>query len=174
MSETEIDEEEEGRVKKKGLSGKKLVLFILLPLLLLGGGGAGAYFFLFASGGDHGEEAPAEDHAAAEEEDIAGDPVFYELPEMLINLNSRGAKKNSFLKLRLTLELRDPLAVPELEKVLPRVLDNFNTFLRELRIEELQGTSAVYRIKEELLIRINGAVRPIKVYDVLFNEMLIQ
>ena len=173
MSETDIDEEEEGRVKKKGLSGKKLVLFILLPLLLLGGGGAGAYFFLFAGGSEHGEEAAAEDKAA-EEEDIAGEPVFYELPEMLINLNSRGAKKNSFLKLRLTLELRDPQAVPELEKVLPRVLDNFNTFLRELRIEELQGTAAVYRIKEELLIRINDAVRPIRVYDVLFNEMLIQ
>ncbi len=172
MSETDI-EEEDGRVKKKGLSGKKLVLFILLPLLLLGGGGAGAYFFLFAGSSEQGEEAAAEDKAA-EEEDIAGEPVFYELPEMLINLNSRGAKKNSFLKLRLTLELRDPQAVPELEKVLPRVLDNFNTFLRELRIEELRGTAAVYRIKEELLIRINDAVRPIRVYDVLFNEMLIQ
>ena len=47
-------------------------------------------------------------------------------------------------------------------------------YLRELRLEDLQGAAGVYRLREELLVRVNQAVRPAKVNDVLFKDMLIQ
>ena len=44
----------------------------------------------------------------------------------------------------------------------------------ELRADQLQGSAGLLRVREELLARINAAVRPVRVKDVLFNEMLIQ
>ena len=64
--------------------------------------------------------------------------------------------------------------VPQLEAVMPRIIDNFQVFLRELRVEDLSGSRGTARIKEELLTRVNVAVAPARVDDVLFKEMLIQ
>ena len=61
-----------------------------------------------------------------------------------------------------------------LQRILARIVDNFQVYLRELRPEELSGTKGVVRLKEELLVRVNGAVDPIKVYDILFKEILVQ
>ncbi len=58
--------------------------------------------------------------------------------------------------------------------VMPRIVDNFQIYLRELRIEDLRGSDGIYRLREELLARVNAAVAPVKVTDVLFKEMLVQ
>lgn len=173
----DADEAPEGEVEievkpRRGLNGKKLILFIVLPLLLIGGGGGAAYLLgLLDSllGIEHGAEGEAHEEAAQE----AGPSVFYELPEMLVNLNSTGKKAN-FLKLLVSLELESPEAQAEVEAVLPRVIDSFQVYLRELRIEDLRGSAGLYRLREELLLRVNAAVAPVKVKDVLFKEMLVQ
>lgn len=157
-----------------GLNGKKLILFIVLPLVLLLGGGGAAYFLgLFDA--LLGVEATAEgDAAAGEAEHVeAGPSVYFELPEMLINLNSTG-KKSNFLKITVSLELESADAVHEVEAVLPRIIDSFQVYLRELRIDDLRGSAGLYRLREELLLRVNAAVEPVKVKDVLFKEMLVQ
>jgi flagellar FliL protein len=174
MEDGEGDETEEGGSGgKKKLSGKKLVLFIALPLLLLLiGGGAGAFFFLMGddwSAGEHGEAA-----ANGEGGRESGGPiVFYDLPEMLVNLNS-GGKRASYLKITVALELQDAAAVAKLEKIMPRVVHNFQVYLRELRLEDLKGSAGLLRLKEELLIRVQRAAGAVKVNDVLFKEMLVQ
>jgi len=152
---------------RKKMSGKKLVLLVVLPLLVvLAGGGAGAAYFLGLFGG--GTEQ------AAEEKPKAPKPtVFFDLPEILVNLNATG-RQASYLKLRVALEIDDPEQVKTFEKMLPRVLDSFQTYLRELRPDELQGSAGLFRLKEELLVRVNAAVQPVKVNDVLFKEMLLQ
>ena len=157
-----------------GLNGKKLILFIVLPLLLLLGGGGGATYFLGLLDPLLGIEPTAEGEAAVEGEPAeAGPSVYYELPEMLINLNSTG-KKSNFLKITVSLELESADAVHEVEAVLPRVIDSFQVYLRELRIDDLRGSAGLYRLREELLLRVNAAVEPVKVKDVLFKEMLVQ
>lgn len=156
------------KVKKKGMSGKALILFVVLPLLLIVGGSGGAYFAGVFDGDDG--------HAAVEEEVVEDAPkvvVFYDLPDMLINLSS-ATSDASFLKLAVSLELDDETVLPELEKLLPRVMDNFQVYLRELRREDLRGSAGVYRLKEELLFRINSSIKPIQVKDILFKEMLVQ
>ncbi|MCW5750079.1 MAG: flagellar basal body-associated FliL family protein [Alphaproteobacteria bacterium] len=157
----------EGTVRKHRISGKVLVLFIVLPLLLVGGlGAAGAGYFLgwFGSGDEAAEAAkPVAPRAV----------VFHDLPEMLVNLQSTG-RQASYLKIRVSLELDDAEAVKRVDQVMPRVLDNFQVYLRELRPDELHGSAGVQRLKEELLIRVNAAVAPARVNDVLFKEMLLQ
>lgn len=170
QEEAEDGEGEDSEPAKKKMSGKKIVLFGVLPLLLLGGGGAGVFFSGLLGGED---EEGAEAEVAEAEEEVPRAVVFYDLPEMLVNLNS-GAQSSSFLKIQVSLELDNPESIPEVEAMLPRIVDNFQVYLRELRPEELSGTKGVVRLKEELLVRVNGAVEPIKVYDILFKEILVQ
>ena len=167
------DQEDSHESGKKGGDKKKLILFIVLPLLLVIGAAAGAYFSGILDPLLHpapkaekkAEEAPKEHEVQA--------AVFYDLPEILVNLNTAGRKQN-FLKIRISLELESPLDVSKIEAVMPRIIDNFQVYLRELRIEDLQGSAGMLRLREELLSRVNNAAKPAKVNDVLFKEMLVQ
>jgi flagellar FliL protein len=153
---------------KKKLSGKKMVLFIVLPaLLVLGGGGGAAAYFLGFIGKKHDAEAEAAKPPPPKP------TLFVDLPEMLVNLNT-GSRTQSYLKLKVALELDDPAVPPKLDQVMPRVLDSFQVYLRELRSDDLGGSAGLYRVKEELLLRVTAAVQPLAVKDVLFKEMLVQ
>jgi flagellar protein FliL len=150
----------------KRLAGRTLILFIMLPiLLLLGGAGAGLYFTGIADGllGIKHEPPPPPPRVT----------VFHDLPDMLVNLNTAG-RRASFLKLRVSLELEQQSDVALLEKMMPRVIDTFQVYLRELRIEDLQGSAGLHRLREELLARVNKVAQPVVVRDLLFKDMLIQ
>lgn len=167
-AEEEIDLDGDFDVPKKKLSGKKIVLFFVLPILLLGVG-AGVFFSGMLSS-DVKEKPVAE----AEAGPVAPlKTVFFDLPEMLVNLNSTGRRPN-FLKMRVSLELTSDLDVTRVRDLSPRIIDNFQVYLRELRVEDLKGSAGIYRLREELLARVNTAVSPTKVKDVLFKDMLVQ
>lgn len=169
--ESEEEEGSESEGKKKRLSGKALVLRFVLPALLVFGGAGGAIVSGALDGVLGGGDPVAEGEAAEEVEPV--DVVYYELPEMLVNLNGSG-RRTHYLKLSVSLELTDPNDIPHLEMVLPRIIDNFQVYLRELRVEDLQGSAGLYRLREELLTRVSLAAAPAKIHDVLFKEMLIQ
>ena len=168
---------------KKKLAGKKLVLFIALPLLLLLAGGGAAAYFLMSGGDEHAEVAEGGEGGHGDGGDKAaqgGEPlsdldqvVFLDLPEILVNLNG-GGKQANYLKVNVALEVNGPESVKTINAVLPRVVDSFNVYLRELRLEDLSGSAGMVRLKEELLARINTSVGGTMVRDVLFKEMLVQ
>lgn len=175
----EAAEGEEGAPKK---GKKKLLIIVAAAVLLLGGGAA---FMMMGGGGDEaGHEEAGHEEAAAEvcEKDAHGEevckpvgngPTYYELPEFLVNLNT-GGNRVSFLKMSVTLELKDAAAVATLEANKPRVLDTFNTYLRELRPQDVQGSAGIYRLRDELLTRVNGTVEEGLVKDILFSEIIVQ
>lgn len=160
----------EGEAEAKGGGKKKLIMIVggVVGLLLVAG--AGLYFtgMLDSLMGKKKEVAAAE--AAPPPKPL----VFFDLPDFLVNLNSGGAKKASFLKLSVSLELEKQEDTARLQAVMPRIVDNFQIYLRELRIDDLRGSGGIYRLREELLARVNAAVAPVKVNDVLFKEMLVQ
>jgi flagellar protein FliL len=155
----------EGEPRRRALSGKKLILFIIAPLVLvlLIGGGA-AYFLL----GGKKEEPVVEDKPQA-----VRALVYYNLPEILVNLNAAG-RRSSFLKMTISLELENQADIPRIQAVMPRIVDNMQSYLRELRAEDLRGSAGLFRLREELLARVNAASQPAKVSDVLFQEVLVQ
>ncbi len=155
-----------------GFNLKKLLLFVVAPVivLLLGGGGAAYYFGLFDSFLGGSEQAAAPEGEAG---GPGGPGYFYDLDEILVSMGSTGRKTN-FLKMRISLELERKEDEARIKAVLPRILDSFQVFLRNLRLEELQGSHGLYRVREELLARVNAAAYPAKVRDVLFKEMLVQ
>ena len=151
--------------KKRGID-RRLIIMIALPVILAIGG-AGAYFSGVLDGGG---EAPVE---AEKVEAPPEKSAFYDLPDLLVNLNTPG-RKSTFLKISVSLEIGTDVDIKRLEAVMPRIVDNFQVYLRELRIEDLRGSAGLHRLREELLTRVNAAVQPVKVKDVLFRQMLVQ
>jgi flagellar protein FliL len=149
---------------------KKLLLLMVGGVVLLGVTGAVLYVTGIVDkliGHNKSHEMEKAETAAAPA------VVFYDLPDLLVNLNSTG-RKASFLKLSVSLEVERAEDLPRLQAIMPRVVDNFQVYLRELRVEDLHGSGGIYRLREELLARVNAAAAPVKVVDVLFKEMLVQ
>jgi flagellar FliL protein len=160
MEADEIDGEDDDAPIKRKVSGKFLVLYVVLPLVVLIGAGIGVYMSGLLGGGDHHEE------------EVAVVPVFYDLPDFLVNLS--GEAPQHFLKMKVTLQIINADATKRLDAEMPRVLDAFQIFLRELHPEDIQGSAGMLRIKDELIRRINLAVRPPVVKDILFREVIVQ
>jgi flagellar protein FliL len=140
----------------------KSIILAVIGIVALGGGGFGAYKFLLPLRDSH-DTAPA-----------AKPAVFVDLPEVLVNLSNTGSDRTQYLKVRIVLELPDQLLMQQIQPVMPRVLDTFQTYLRELRPTDLDGSSGLYRLKEELTRRVNAAIAPNKVSAVLFKEIVVQ
>ena len=140
-------------------AGKKLVLFVVLPILLVGGLGAAVMMSGIPHSTDGEETAVAEQSEEKEKKPAAPVTVFYDLPALLVNLNSK-SRRPSFLKLEVSLELEDAAHASIIESLQPRIIDNFQVYLRELRIEDLRGSAGIYRLREELLARVNATVSP--------------
>jgi flagellar FliL protein len=113
----------------------------------------------------------------AQPSDVAGDaavpPSYIDLPEMVANLNS-GKQRPSYVKLTARIEVPKPGDVAKVKAAMPRLQDLMQTYLREMRPEELHGSAGTYRLREELLVRANAAVAPARVSDILFTEMIVQ
>jgi flagellar FliL protein len=167
------DEDFEEKSGGEGLSAKKLLLFVVLPLLLIGGG-AGAYLsgtldkFIGKEGEDSTEMADPKKHGEANL-----NASFLKIPDMIVNLSSNDGQPR-YLRLSVQLELKNEEDKAKIEQVMPRVVDQFQTYLRELRVRDLRGSAGIYRLQMELLSRVNAAAYPVEVQDVLFQEILIQ
>lgn len=168
----------------KKFTPKKILLFIVLPLVLIIAIGSGVYFMGFLDKFLPAKELVCTDvkegdkdfaACAIEQEAMnAGKPgAFLAVPDMIINLNSTG-KQTRFLKVSLKIELESDIDQKKIEPLLPRVVDQFQTYLRELRLEDLRGTSGIYRMKIELLSRVRAVAPTVKVRDILFQEILVQ
>jgi flagellar FliL protein len=158
--------EGEGEAPKGGK--KKLIMIVGGAVGLLLVAGAGLYFTGML------DSLLGKKASAVAEAPPPKPLVFFDLPDFLVNLNSGGTKKASFLKLSVSLELQNQEDTGRLQAVMPRIIDNFQIYLRELRVDDLRGSGGIYRLREELLARVNAAVAPVKVTDVLFKEMLVQ
>jgi len=186
------DDEDEGGGRRKGGRRRKLILFVGIPLVVIILAAAGAIFsgILPLGGGDEEEAAMEEEHGGeggdsehAEEggehgeggEGGPGHSGFLEIPQQTVNLNTTDGT-TAFLRFAVQLELANdtPENRAAVEANMPRVLDNLQVYMRELRVDEVQGSSGMFRLKQELLMRINRAVDPVRVSDILFTEMLVQ
>jgi flagellar FliL protein len=168
---------------------RMLIIIGAIVAVVLGGGGAGAFFLLKpkpdaagshkaekkgggekkAKKGKEGEEEGAETGLVREGPDGV---VFYTLPDIVVNMQTAEGRP-TFLKLKLTLELPDHGAVEGLDPNMPRLQDMFQTFLRELRPEDLAGSQGSYQLRMEILRRVNLVIAPTKANAVLIEEMLI-
>jgi flagellar FliL protein len=172
---------EEGGKKKLPL--KMLLIAGAAAFLVLGGGGGAAFFFLAPKpDAAHAPKKPPKGHKSEGKEgkddkgsaikDGPDGVVFYTLPDIVVNMQTADGKP-TFLKLKLTLELPDRDTAETLQAEMPRLQDMFQTFLRELRPEDLSGSQGSFQLRMEILRRVNLVAAPAKVNAVLIEEMLI-
>jgi len=142
----------------------KLILMAAGGLFALCVVGGGAYYFVSGHGG-----------GATTAAGQVKPPVFFDLPDVLVNLSSNGAgDRTQYLKVKVVLELPDQALTAQIQPLMPRIMDTFQTYLRELRPTDLDGSAGLYRLKEELTRRVNVAIAPNHINAVLFKEIVIQ
>jgi flagellar protein FliL len=160
--EAEGGEAAEGAAPKRKFSLKLILMAAGGVVALCGLGGGGWYFF----SGHHGSTAAA----AAQ----VKPPVFVDMPDVLVNLSSAGGDRTQYLKVKIALELPDEAVQAQIQPIMPRLMDTFQTYLRELRPTDLDGSAGLYRLKEELTRRVNAAIAPNRINAVLFKEIVVQ
>jgi flagellar FliL protein len=141
----------------------KKFLIIGGAVFLLLAGVAGAYSLFFS----HKQEAKVETPGVKP-------AVFVDLPEILVNLSNPGADRTQYLKIKVVLELPEQKMIEQITPIMPRVMDAFQTYLRELRPSDLDGSAGLYRLKEELTRRVNVSIAPSRINAVLFKEIVVQ
>ncbi|MET0314849.1 MAG: flagellar basal body-associated FliL family protein [Hansschlegelia sp.] len=166
-------DQDDGAGKPKAKTKTKLFIVggAAAALLLAGGG-----YFAFAGGGGHGEAKEQHEASAAPAHGEAATPsaAFLDLPQMTVNLATPEQDKQRYVTLSVALEFDKPEMAEAVKPMMPRVLDSFQTHLRELRPDDIRGSSGAYKLKEELLRRVNTAVAPARVDAVLFKDLVIQ
>ena len=165
-AEAEVDD---ATPAKKGIP--KLFIIIGAAALVVVLAGAGLFVFLSSS------SAPTEEGAAEHGGDAAaaaaGHTFIFNLPPMIVNLNNE-EQAGAFMKLTVALEVANEEMMVEIQPRMAKVVDAFQVYLRELRRSDLEGSAGVYRLKEELLRRVNVAIYPSRVESILFKEILVQ
>jgi flagellar FliL protein len=154
---------DDGQTGAKKKTKKTLIIILLIALSICGG--VGAYIMTKKKKKPEGEEEKPKEAAVK--------TVFYDMDEIIVNLNTNG-KGVSFLKLRLTLEVTKAADIKALDELMPKIQDALQLYLRELRPIDLQGSVGLYRLREEILLRINKVVYPAQVSDILFKDVLVQ
>jgi flagellar protein FliL len=157
----------EEKPAEKGGKGKLILIAVPVVLLLAG---AGLWFNGILP---HMLGIAKNDEKAAAEAAKPVPPSYVDIPEMVANLNSANHKP-SYVKVAARVEVPKREDVDKVRAAMPRLQDIMQTYLREMRPEELRGSAGTYRLREELLIRANAAVAPAKVSDVLFTQILVQ
>jgi flagellar FliL protein len=163
LDEQDLDEDaEDAAAAPQRKLPLKLIIIAGAALTVLAVGGVGAYFMFGGA-----KEAPS---AAAP----VKPPVFVDVPEVLVNLANAGSERTQYLKVKVVLEVPDATLTPQIQTTMPRVMDAFQTYLRELRPTDLDGSAGLYRLKEELTRRVNAAIAPSRINAVLFKEIVVQ
>lgn len=176
MSEENDSEADDGDLaeglEQKKTSGKKIIIIAVVAVMVLALGGGAAFYFM---SGDDNDQITDLEQGGQKTDLVDQEPtelLFLELDSILVNLDTAGGKPK-YLKITISLEVDKQESLDDLNKKMPRIIDQFQTYLRQLRIEDLDGSAGMFRLKEELLIKVNDAVYPTRVNDVLFKEMLV-
>jgi flagellar FliL protein len=182
VDDVENEDDADGEAKPK-MGMVKLGLFIGLPVVILLLGGVAA-FMMFSGGGEdehavaldeHGEPIENHEAAAAQPEEVfyyalhddEGEPVT-----LLVNIRGTDGRP-MVLQLELRFQSSDPDLGHVLEEQLPPIMDHYLAFLSELREDDLYGSAGMHRVRLELLRRINLAIEPSHVDQVLIQRFLI-
>ena len=143
---------------------KPLMMIMIIGVVVLVLGGAGGAYFMGMFDSVSSGSAKAEAQAPS---------VYFDIPEMVVNLAS-GRERPQYLKLKIAIEADSQENIDALTPKMPRIQDMFQIYLREMRRSDLEGSAGVYRLKNELMRRINITIYPAEIKRVLFKEIIIQ
>ena len=161
MADNEQTEDTEGDASSGGK--KRKLIMVGAAVIVLLGGAAGGYFLFFQKK----EPTKTADLPPPK-------PLFVDMPDLLVNMSTQPGERTQYLKIKVVLEVKDAPLVAQIQPNIPRMVDIFQTYLREVRPTDLSGSAGMFRLKEELTRRVNATIAPHQVSAVLFKEILVQ
>ncbi len=161
--EADGDEAEEGAAPEGGGGKSKMIMIAGAAVAVIALGGGGWFFFM--------KKKP--ETAAAPAVEVAKPAAFVDLPDMTVNL-SVGQDRPQYLRVKVALEVTDSKVADQIKPIMPRVVDAFQLYLREMRPSDIEGSAGIFRLRDELTRRVNTAVHPARVNAVLFREIVVQ
>jgi flagellar FliL protein len=135
--------------------------------------GLAAGLVLAVSGGAYAFLSAGSEEAEAVTPTVSSNSKFVEAPPMLINVHDADGRAH-FLKLRFVIVAADEDKADEVKDKMPLIVDSLQSFLRELRPDDLAGSAAVYRIKEEMMVRMRRGFGAGSIEDVLIQDLVEQ
>ena len=167
---SEPEENTETAPKKR--SKKPLIIGLVLALA----GGAGGFYATSSGmilGGGHETTAEAghgDGHGGETVTSIAANVSYVAVEPLVVSL--RGAGQNRHLKFRANLEVT-PEQQGEVEKLLPRVVDVLNSYLRAVDPGDIEDPAALTRLRSQMLRRVQVVTGSGKVNDLLIMEFVL-
>ena len=162
-NDADVDAGEGATGSTRKLSTKMIIIVSAIALTVIA---AGAYTWLTMFRGAKEAEAAAVP--------VAKPAIFVDMPDVLVNLSNTNADRPQYLKIKIVFEVADQSVSQQLQPLMPRIVDTFQTYLRELRPNDLEGSIGLFRLREELTRRVNAAIAPSRINAVLFKEIVIQ
>lgn len=174
MTDESLEPEENAPKAKGGV--KKPLLFGLIGALALGGGG----FFAVSSGmldsvlgqdqaaatSEHAENGRAEEQAIADASEVA----FVPMESIMVSLAPGASARH----LRFTGQLEvSPGQEESVQKILPRVMDVLNTYLRAVDVRDIEHPASATRLRAQMLRRIQVVAGEGMVKDLLVTEFVL-
>ena len=152
---------------------KRSKLPILIGVVLALAGGGGGFFVMYSGmlGGSEEAEVMAEKDANPDlpMADTGGDVAFIPIDQLVVTLDQAAG---THLRFRASLEV-DSSAEEEVTRLLPRVVDVLNSYLRAVEVADLQDRSALTRIRAQMLRRVQVVAGGGQVKDLLIMEFVL-
>lgn len=100
--------------------------------------------------------------------------MFVPMDDITVNLRKGVENNSTWLKIKVTLEVSDQNNYDLVILMMPKIVDIFQIYLKELRKNDLDGSFGIYKIKDEMMMRINSILYPGKIEGILFQDFIIQ
>ena len=146
-----------------------------IMLLFLVSVGAGVGFFSVQKGVLEAIRF-SDDHIEEQEQGMVAVPVdtseivFIEIDPIMISLASSGDIR--YLRFRAQLEV-DEEYKSDVTKLLPRIVDVLNGYLRALEVQDFQSPTALIRLRGQMLHRVQIVVGRNRVRDLLIMDFIL-
>ena len=145
----------------------KMPLIMGLVAALAGGGGG---FYAAFSGMILAPESTGKEVETTDQPNAIPDIEFVQVEPMTISISP--AAQGRQLRFRAQLEVPSPYT-PDVEKLLPRVVDVMNGYLRAVELRDIESAAALTRLRAQLLRRVQIVVGPGRVNDLLIMEFVL-
>ncbi len=162
MADEEKEEKKEKEPKKGKGSALKWILILLLVIILGGGGFAGFKYYQLNLSGSEGKAA----------KEVVEVPGLWSMGSQIVNLMDNNGER--YLKATIEIEVSNQESIAELDLLKPKVLDSILGLLSSKSYREIAGFEGKQRLKDEVVVRINGHITKGQARRVYFTEFLIQ
>ena len=157
-----------------GDSGKKSSKMpLILGLVLALAGGGGGYFatsqgFILAPESEVTKESKVDEKPASASD--YGSISFIPMDPLTISMPR--SSRYDHLRFRGELEVAKEYS-SEVQKIMPRIVDVLNSYLRALEISDIEQAASLSRLRSQMLRRVQVVAGPGRVNDLLIMEFVL-